>query len=138
MNTHDKKEGSSLTLVKAVEALSQIADLDIERYKEESDIVVEDQLIPFHSFQWIHPKEKDENLKIIKSTFRVILNYLKDFYENEPPIYNQKALEGIKTMMVLVGEAAKKLDKYSLLFHQTQAKSVTTLKEFKKLQEFYV
>ena len=40
--------------------------------------------------------------------------------------------------MVLVGEAAKKLDKYTGLFHELHAKSVTELKEYKHLQEFYL
>ena len=37
--------------------------------------------------------------------------------------------------MVLVGEAAKKLDKYTKFLHQNQR--VTDFKEYKQLQEFY-
>ena len=39
--------------------------------------------------------------------------------------------------MVLVGEAAKKLDKYIELFQKINVRSVTELREYKQLQEFY-
>jgi hypothetical protein len=82
--------------------------------------------------------DADDTVNLIKETFRVILNYLRQFYEKEYQQMNDpKTMEGIKTIMVLVGEAAKKLDKYTTLFQATKGKSVTDLKEYKQLQDFY-
>ena len=78
-------------------------------------------------------------MSIVKETFRVILKYLQDFYNYDyKSISDPQAMEGIKTVMVLVGEAAKKLDKYTEMFFKKQGESVTELKEYKKLQEFYL
>jgi hypothetical protein len=39
--------------------------------------------------------------------------------------------------MSLVGEAAKKLDRYTALFHKQRGKSATESQEYKRLQQFY-
>lgn len=141
MNTHEKKGGSTLTLVEAVETLSNIADLEFDHdigISQKHDLTVHDKPLTYHTVHWLHEKDS-ASVRIVKETFRVILNYLRNFYKNEySAIYDPKAIEGIKIIMVLVGEAAKKLDKYTALFHAKQEKSVTELKEYKKLQEFYL
>lgn len=137
MNTHDKKEGMALTLLEAVETLSNIADFNFENVGTEQspELGWQQQLKSVHRLP-----SQDANLTvtIVKKTFRVILNYLRNVYKKGYLyIKNDNALENIKTMMVLVGEAARKLDRYTFLFHKAQAKSITELKEYKKLQEFY-
>lgn len=142
MSTQDKKEGMTLTLVEAVETLSNIADLQFDRevgIAQEHDLILDDKPVTYHTIHWLHEQGADITLDIVKEIFRVVLNYLKNFYKNNYSyISDPKTLEGIKTIMVLVGEAAKKLDKYSTLFYKTRRHSVTDLKEYKQLQEFYL
>ena len=142
MSDREKKEGATLTIVEAVETLSNIADLEFDHdvgIAQKHDLIVQDKPLSYRTVHWLHHKDADVTIGMVKDIFRVVLNYLRHFYKKEyGNIANQQAVEGIKTIMVLVGEAAKKLDKYTALFHNTQTKSVTELKEYKKLQEFYL
>lgn len=141
MNYRNRKESSTTTIVEAVETLSNIADLNFDSdlgISQRHDLIIQDKKISYRTVHWLHHRDVDSSVEMVKETFRIILNYLRNFYKKEfGYITNQQTLEGIKTIMVLVGEAAKKLDKYTSLFHKTHAKSVTQLKEYKKLQEFY-
>lgn len=142
MNDQDKNEAATLTIVEAVETLSNIADLEFDRnvgIAKKHDLIVQDKPLSYHTVHWLHRKDGEVTVDMVREIFRVILNYLRHFYKNEfARIDNQQAIEGIKTIMVLVGEAAKKLDKYTALFQHTHNKSVTELNEYKKLQEFYL
>lgn len=130
-----------LSVIEAVETLSEIADIDLEHeigISSRQDMNVMDEKLSYRTVHWLIKDESGENLKYIKETFRVILHYLKQFCRTEISyVSNEESLEGIKTIMLLVGEAAKKLDRYTHLFHSAEGKSVTELKEFKKLQDFY-
>lgn len=142
MNTHDKKDGMTLTLVEAVETLSHIAELQFDReigIAHQHDLILHDKPLTYHTIHWFHHQGADVTVSIVKETFRVILNYLQNFYKNNySHISDTQTVEGIKTIMVLVGEAAKKLDKYTTLFYKTRGQSVTDLKEYKQLQELYL
>ena len=142
MSSRHIKESSTISLVEAVEMLSNIADLDFDRelgISQRHDVVVRNKKITYRTVHWLHHQDADASVKLVKETFRIILNYLRNFYRKEfGYITNQQAIEGIKTIMVLVGEAARKLDKYTSLFHKVHSTSVTETKEYKKLQEFYL
>ncbi len=129
----------NLSIVEAVETLSSIADLEFDReigIAQKHEIVLGNEKVAYKTIHWLHKEDAFSTVKLVRETFRVILHYLKQFYKKEyDHVTDQKTLEGIKTIMVLVGEAAKKLDKYTQIFHQTQ--SVTDFKEYKQLQEFY-
>lgn len=141
MNARNKKEGGALTLVEAVETLSNIADLEFDQdigIRQSHEYTIQNKPLTFHTVHWLHHNDADITVSMVKETFRVILDYLRRFYQKDfASIYDPQAIEGIKAIMVLVGEAAKKLDKYTALFHKAHPKSVTELKEYKKLQEFY-
>lgn len=141
MVTRDKNE-SNITLLEAVEALSSIADLELDRdvgIAQKHDLTLLETPLTYRTVHWLHRQGADETVQMVKEIFRVILNYLKDFYDKQYQVVTKpQTVEGIKTIMVLVGEAAKKLDRYTQLFHQTKTKSVTELKEYKQLQEFYL
>ena len=142
MNTPNKKESAGLTLVEAVEALSSIADLEFDKnmgIAQQHEMSIQNTPFAYQTVHWLHEKDAGETINMIKNTFKVILNYLQDFYNHEYSYINEpEVIERIKTIMVLVGEAARKLDKYTDLFHKTHAKSVVESKEYKKLQEFYL
>lgn len=142
MTTKEKHETSSLSIIDAVEALSNIADLDLNRevgVVEPHDIIVQDKKVVYRTVHWLHRQDASETIGVVKDIFRVILKYLRNFYRKDyTHVTNPQTIEGIKTIMVLVGEAAKKLDKYTALFDKSKVKSVTELREYRKLQEFYL
>lgn len=140
MTSKERNEGS-LSLLEAVETLSTIADLDVGHdigIAQDHTITLQDKPFTYRTIHWLSQNDAVESLKNVKEIFRVILNYLQQFYNKD---YNSategQTIEGIKTIMVLVGEAAKKLDQYSAIFHATHGKSVTELREYRQLQEFY-
>lgn len=141
-NSHYKFEGSNLSIIEAVETLSSIADLEIDKevgITQQHDLVIQDKKFNYKTVNWLHKQDAEKTVEDVKETFRVILNYLRNFYKKEYSyVTDQKAIEGIKTIMVLVGEAAKKLDRYTSLFKETKQHSIMQLKEYKKLQEFYL
>ncbi len=142
MADHEKKEAGTLTIVEAVETLSNIADLAYEGnigIAQQHDVVVQDNPLSYRTVHWLHRDDSDITIDMVKDIFKVILSYLRNFYKDDySQIKDAHTVEGIKTIMVLVGEAAKKLDKYTHLFQDARTKSVTELKEYKKLQEFYL
>lgn len=137
------KSHTNLSIIEAVETLSSIADLEFDRdvgITQRREIVLQDETIAYNkTIHWLHEQDAMATVNLVRETFRVILHYLKQFYRKEYGyITDPKTIEGIKTIMVLVGEAAKKLDKYTHLFHQAHSKSVTEFKEYKQLQDFYL
>ena len=84
-------------------------------------MVLGNEKIAYKTVHWLHKDDAASTINLVKEIFRVILHYLKQFYKSDyGRVTDQKTLDEIKTIMVLVGEAAKKLDKYTELFHQKQ------------------
>lgn len=139
MNTRNRQ---NLSIIEAVETLSSIADLEFDQeigITEDHELTFQDSTINYKTVHWLNKDDASATVDIVRDTFRVVLNYLKQFYRKEYGyLTDPKTIEGIKTIMVLVGEAAKKLDKYTNLFHAKHQQSVTDLKEYKQLQEFYL
>lgn len=142
MSTHDRHEGGNLSIIEAVETLSHIADLEIDRgiaITQQHDLVFQTLPVTYKTVHWLHPENADKTISIVKDVFKVVLNYLHNFYKTQYRyIKNEKAVEEIKSIMVLVGEAAKKLDKYTSLFNRQIGDSVTSTKEYRDLEEFYL
>lgn len=135
-----KHEGSTLTLAEAVDTLSHIAEIDVDKKVDEEEelLELEEDSLAFRTVHWIQHHEAKETMPLVRDIFKVILKYLKNFYESEnADLSKRQVIEEIKTIMVLVGEAARKLDKLTKLFHKTRSQSVTKLKEYNELQEFY-
>lgn len=141
MRRRENDEYTNLTIVEAVETLSSIADLDLERdigVNQRHDAALGEKIRPYHAVHWLQQADANSTLEIIKNTFRVILRYVRSFYKEEHGyLADAQTVEGIKTIMVLVGEAAKKLDRFTKLFHGARAASVMNTKEYKALQDFY-
>lgn len=143
----DKKhhhESSHITLIDAVESLSNMADLEIlpeVGITEKHNISVGQESIIYRSIQWVHEEDIEDRLKLLKEIFKVLLTYLRDFYnkQNVQIDTEQSVVENIKNIMVLVGEAAKKLDRFKKIFHLSlPQKDITDWKEYKQLQAFYL
>lgn len=136
------KSRTNISIIEAVETLSSIADLELDKemgIAQKHEITLHNEPVEYKTVHWLHEQDASSTVNLVKETFRVILNYLRQFYRKEYGyVTDPKTIEGIKTIMVLVGEAAKKLDRYTALFHQTHQKSVTELREYKLLQDFYL
>lgn len=129
-------EEGKLTLVEAVETLSNIADMNIDPaitlFKDQGLMITPSDSL--REIDW----QKGEGLEVVKGLFSVVLDYLRGFYKDHyTSIKDAKTLEGIKTIMVLVGEAAKKIDKFQAEHFREKFKSITDTEEYKRLQEFY-
>lgn len=139
MITHKKKEET--TLVDAIETLSNIADLQFDRevgIVQPHDLVINNKKFAYRTLHWLHEEKANETIEMVKETFKDILRYLTDFYtEKYAEMNHPQYVEGLKTIMVLVGEAGRKLDKYISLFY-SQEHNMKELKEYKLLQEFYL
>jgi|688.fasta_scaffold31213_3 hypothetical protein len=137
-----KHETSNISLIQAVETLSSIADMDVGHevgIEQEHAFMVQDKRITYKTVHWINRKNAGETIELVKDIFKVILTYLRTFYNKEyRSVKDEQTIEGIKTIMVLVGEAAKKLDKFTSLFDKHNRQSVVQLKEYKQLQDFYL
>src|ERR1700732_4242567 len=102
----------SLSIIEAVETLSNIADLEFDHeigIAQKHEIFLGNEKIPYKTVHWLHKEDAPTTVNQIRETFRVILHYLKDFYKKEyRSVTDPKTMEEIKSIMVLVGEAAKK------------------------------
>lgn len=136
--THETQVNTKI--VEAVETLSHIADMDVDKHvgiTRKHQFILNDEKISYNTVHWLTYEEAEKTVEIVKDTFKTILHYLKGFYKKEYGyVSDPKAIEGIKAIMVLVGEAAKKLDQCTSL--KDKSTSVTELKEYKQLQEFYL
>ncbi len=132
---------SSQALLEAVETLSNIAELHMDAprvEREEQQIALEDMPIVFNAVHFLNEKNALKISKVVQTAFRTILGYLKRFYRKEyGKFIEHDSIEGIKTIMVLVGEAAKKLDTYFHLFLEKDIKSIKEFREYKELWNFY-
>jgi hypothetical protein len=135
-NKQNQKE-----IIKAIETLTAIADLEVDSpiaVAETHQIEIQELPILYQTVHWLHQRNAEKILSVVRDTYRVILSHIKNFYLNEyGKLVTHKSVEGIRTIMVLVGEAAKKVDKYNKVFVGTNAKSICESKEFKDLVSFY-
>lgn len=142
--TRERKEKKELpSIEEAVERLSSIAEMDFDREISmatyENGVILQEESPSTSSVSWIYEQDPVDRIEILKDLFHVILHYLRTFYKKEYRyMANQQATEGLKAIMVVVGEAAKKLDHHKDFFLGTKLKSVTDMPEYKHLQEFYL
>lgn len=132
-------------LLEAVETLAAIARLEVDQPKavaEEHTLCLPRQKpIDYQSVLWLHNKSGELTIEAIQTTFGHVLNYLHYFYEHH---YNKlrdlQVLENVRTIMVLVTEAAKQLEKMDHLFigEGRSHTGPTELKEYRQLQQFYL
>lgn len=143
MNARGKShEDSAISILEAVEMLSDIADLEILPQigvAEKHNITLNNHTVSYRSIQWIHEEDIETHLNYLKEIFKVVLSYIKHCYRKRHLRFDdQQNVEGIKNIMVLVGEAAKKLDRFTSLFNLSTKNTITDWKEYKQLQDFYL
>jgi len=118
-----KKKRGRITVLEAVDNLSHLADLDVEK-KEGTE--------------WTDPAKVQENQDAIRETFRALTSYLQHLYQKErTELGNPQTRRGIQAMMELAGEAVDKVGKYTKLFKGAHAQE-GVIPEFQQLQQFYL
>ncbi len=128
----------SLTILHALENLNILVDaetLDEIEVTEKAQLVSHKEEEPSErEIYWVSASRDDQTAEAIRATFRTVLHYLQSSYkkmkESGDP---QRLVEGINTIMVLVGEATRKIEKFNALFKER----VTDFEEYKELQHFY-
>lgn len=124
-----------LTILEAVDNLSSMAELDAhgERLEEQEGS-------SSSALRWLDPHRAEENREKVKETFRVLNRYLHHMYAKEKVhLKDPETQKGIQAIMVLAGEAAQKVDKFTALFKDVlPQEGVTRLPEFQELQQFYL
>jgi hypothetical protein len=118
-----KKKRGRITVLEAVDNLSHLADLDVDK-KEATE--------------WTDPAKIQENQDAIRETFRTLTAYLQHLYQKErTELGNPQTQKGIRAMMELAGEAVDKVGKYTKLFKGAHVRD-ETIPEFQQLQQFYL
>lgn len=131
----NEKSNSGLNLIDAVGVLSVIAESSWEGEEDLFDVF---ENCPLKDKSWLVEHDRQGLALTVRDLFKVILRYMENYYSNGNTfVTGSKTLEGIKTIMVVVGEAAKKIDRYTTLFKERKSAGVTDLREYKQLQEFY-
>lgn len=133
------KDRDGLNILDALENLNTLVDAES---LEEIEVTENALLIPHKDeigggdaeAYWVKAGLDDQTLDAVKETFRTVHAYLQTFYGKMKKGGDTKRLvEGINTIMVLVGEAAKNLERFGTLFK----KRVGEFEEYKQLQNFY-
>lgn len=134
------KRGSKsddMTIMDAVDNLSDIAEVDIESTAEGIERGVKKNL---QSLKNLKQNEKEETLSTVKGTFKTVHKYLQHVYQKDKKhLQDVEMQRGVKAIMVLAGEAAEKLDKCTSLFKHTYKEGkIEELEEYKDLRKFYL
>jgi hypothetical protein len=130
------------TVLDAVETLSSIIDLDIGADKLgvsfSESLTIIGETIEVQYVHWLGHENSDEALGLLKSSYKKILQYLRQFYRNYTEDHtNLSTLEGINNLMSLVGEASQRLQRCTNIFKGVQSRLVESLKEYRELKKFY-
>ncbi len=140
-----EKDELTLNIHDALDNLSTIAEMDsngldpigvVKNHK----FVIRDEDFSYKTIDWLTEQNAPEILNNIKQTFKAILRYLKEVYEEEMTDWSDvNTRRGIQSIMVLVGEAANNLNKYIAVYKDVkEVHDVTDCREYKDLQEFYL
>lgn len=136
------KQIAQYSISEALDLLTAIAEVELdiepELHLTHQQMVAEAKPLLAKSVQWIDDPDASASVDKIRSLFDVLYNYLFNrLLEGEREGKRQETIESIKQMMVIAGEAAKKLDKFTDIFDHYSLKSASRLPEYRKLQQFY-
>ncbi|MCH9627013.1 MAG: hypothetical protein S4CHLAM2_06470 [Chlamydiales bacterium] len=128
-----------LSILDALDNLNALVDADT---LDEIEVTEHARLIPHkreveeesEKAYWAPAGADEQTVEAIKETFRCVYDYLQVYCGKMQKTGDTKKLvEGVNTIMVLVGEAAQKLDRFGALFKER----VSDFPEYKELQNFY-
>lgn len=136
------KDEHHLSILEAVENLSNIAEMELDDkigFIEDHVVVhgtTDEEVL--ETIQWLEDKSEHQTEQVVEETYRAVLKYLKEFHQKEfNRFYDQKNQEGIRKIMLLVGQASDKLKNFTHLFKGVHQKGIEETKEYKQLEKFY-
>ncbi|MBS0616460.1 MAG: hypothetical protein JSR58_07920 [Verrucomicrobia bacterium] len=113
-----KRRKKKISMLEAVDRLSNLAELDAQKPRE---------------IRWIDPSNREETREKIQETFHVVSDYLHHLYQKErTEMADPLAQRGVRAVMELAKEAALKVGKYTDLF-----KEVVEIPAYDELRKFY-
>lgn len=118
----------SLTIESVLESLNTIVEADT---LDDIEITDKGEMLK-ESGLGVPAAANEQTLNAVRETFRIVYKYLQAYYKHKN-IDKEHLRERISTVMVLVGEAARKLEKFHKLFQDR----IPKLPEYKQLQSFY-
>lgn len=125
---------NNLTTIIDADSLEEIEVTEEQKFvlrKESSEEIEEEHL---RDIYWVQAGLDNQTFQTLEETFRAVFDYLQIFYNTmHEKGDSQKLVRGVNTIMVLVGEAAQKLDKFGSLFR----KKLSDIPEYKELKNFY-
>ena len=80
-----KEQKNIRNILDAVETLSHIADLDVDDQMgvvKRHDVEIQGEDITYRTVHWLDDIDGQASLDILRDTYRVILDYLHNFYDN--------------------------------------------------------
>lgn len=127
----------------AVDNLSHMAELDLSSREDVTKLegLTEAQVSErMQTLSWHDREYRAFNQERIKETFVVVQKYIRGLCEEgKGYLKEDQVRRGIQAIMILVSEAAQKVDNFTQIFKgEKEAQSVTELKEYKELQHFYL
>ena len=140
---HFRKDKHELSVIEAVDNLSHMAEIDVSMPAEpEKPLELTEEQVSerLHALSWRNPEYYAYNRERIRETFSALFKYIKGLYEKDKgQLKDEETQRGIQAMMLLASEAAQKVDHYTEIFKGDQeVESVTELKDYKELQQFYL
>jgi hypothetical protein len=130
------------SMEEVIETLATIAELDPEAamLPEMHREKIADLNLSQATLHWLQNKNSEKVMRCVRETFATLLAHLEGYYKKRYGHLGSEEraqAEDIRRIMVLVGEAADRLDLFSKLFFGEEAKSVKETREFQKLLSFY-
>lgn len=127
---------SALTILDAIENLEAVLDVvdlnDLIITEDAHILSLEKNKEKILTAYWTRASDDLQTIEVIRETFRVIYRHLREFYQRVQE-GKQAPTVGVNAIMLLVGEAAKRLEGFSQLFKRAISES----KEFTALQSFF-
>lgn len=140
-----EKDKLAFSIREAMNNLSVIADLDFEGKApigivKNHRFVLQDEDLTYNTVDWMTEENAEEILENIKLTYKAILRYLHEIYEEKMTNWNDvHTKKGLQTVMAMAAEAAFKLDNYiGGIKGIEDYKEVSRCDEYEKIKEFYL
>ena len=131
-----KKEND---IINAIETLAEISELNIDDTLGISlaeDLLFNNKIIANKTIKWLGDSGASGSASIIQSAFSKVLSYLKLNLKNIDS-HGRKRLDQIENIILIAGEAARKLDSYTNIFQETNTSNIVKWKEYLNLKAFY-
>lgn len=139
------KQDFALSVQDAVENLSAIAQLDVMALNPigiigKNHFVIQNEEVTYPEVLWLMPETAHEVLPKLHDTYLSIQTYLNDLYEQDDLDWESpKVQKGIRAIMLLVGQAVEKLQKFASFIHkEKELEPFIHSDEYRKLQHYYL